>query len=371
MAIDYNIKHSQDAQVGIKYEGDGVKFGAALDSTSGDNTAYRRIPMATANKPTFNFQRESRMLSGRGSIKDAGDTLMITKGGTVTMPFDFIATPELLFQHLVMVGQEFNSQGANVYDVEFDGSSNKTSIGSTLSSGLPHTVNLAYAPTGSGTADGIRVTGAMVSDLSIKGDYGTNSGCLTMSGNYWSGFSNIQEDNGGNTRSQVDFTGSWTDPDENVFIHMADLKTKTLETEAGSAVEMIVKSFALNIANNVQAIGGNGAGNPEMYTIPQYDITGNLVIKHDANFDLATGSNVLSSYINKNTMGLALKFGDNTVNANGEMNIAAEIQLTGDPTVENSEQGVFWNLPFECLNVSGGNEALKIDIFSSTAPASM
>ena len=372
MAIDYNVKHSQDAQLGIKYEGDGAgKFGAALDDSGADNTAYRRIPMATASKPTFNFQRESRMLSGRGSIKDAGDTLLITKGGTVTVPFDFIATPELLFQHLLMVGQEFNSQGSNVYDVEFDGSSNKTSIGDTLSSGLPHTVNLAYMPSAAGTADGLRITGAMVSDLNISGDYGNNSGCINMSGNYFSGFSNIQEGNGSHTRSEVDFTGSWTDPDENVFIHMGDLKTKTLENEAGSALEMIVKSFSLNIVNNVKAIGGDGAGNPEMYTMPHFDITGNLVVKHDANFDLATGTNVLSSYINKNTMGLKLYFGDNTVNSNGEMNIDAEIQLTGDPTLDNSDQGVFWNLPFECLNVAGGNEALKITMFSSTAPAAM
>lgn len=65
MAVQYDIKHSQDAQVGIKYEGDGVKFGVALDSTSGDNTAYRRIPMATANKPTFNFQRKQNVVRQR------------------------------------------------------------------------------------------------------------------------------------------------------------------------------------------------------------------------------------------------------------------------------------------------------------------
>ena len=39
--------------------------------------------------------------------------------------------------------------------------------------------------------------------------------------------------------------GTWVDPDENVFFHMGDLKTKTLEAEAGSALEMIVKSFEL------------------------------------------------------------------------------------------------------------------------------
>jgi len=368
MATSYDVRHAQDAQLGIKHE---TTFGTGLDVSGADSTAYRRLPMATVSKPTFNFQRESRMLSGRGSIKDAGDTLLITKGGTVTVPFDFIATPELLLQHLVMVGQEFNSQGSNVYDVEFDGSSNLQSLGGSVSSGLPHTVNLAYMPNSAGAADGIKVVGALCSDLSIKGDYGTNSGCITMSGNYWSGFSHIQEDNGAGTRSQVDFTGTWVDPDENVFIHMADLKTKTLEIEAGSALEMIVKGFELNIANNVAAIGGTAAGNPEMYTMPQFDITGSLSVKHDANFDLGSATNVLSSYINKNTMGLSLNFGDDTVSTVGEMNIAAEIQITGDPTLENSDQGQFWNLPFECLNVSGGNEALKIDIFSDTAPGSM
>ena len=368
MATSYDVRHAQDAQLGIKHES---TFGTGLDVSGVDATAYRRLPMATVSKPTFNFQRESRMLSGRGSIKDAGDTLLITKGGTVTCPFDFIATPELLLQHLVMVGQEFGTTGtSNVYEVEFDGSSNLQSIGGSVSSGLPHTVNLAYMPNAAGAADGIKVTGALCSDLSIKGDYGTNSGCITMSGNYWSGFSNIQEDNGAGTRSQVDFTGTWVDPDENVFIHMADLKTKTLNPDGGSALEMIVKGFELNIANNVAAIGGTAAGNPEMYTMPQYDITGSLSIKHDANFDLANATNVLSSYIGKNTMTLDLNFGDDTVDAVGEMNIDAQIQITGDPTLENSDQGQFWNLPFECLQNSS-TEALKVTIFSDTAPGSM
>ena len=239
-----------------------------------------------------------------------------------------------------------------------------------MSGGLPHTVNLAYAPNASGSADGLKVVGAIVSDMAISGDYANNSGCLSMSGNYFSGFSNIQEDNGAGTRSQVNFSGTWTDPDENVFFHMGDLKTKTLAIDGGGALEMIVKGFSLNIANNVKAIGGDGSGNPEMYTIPSFDVTGNLVVKHDANFDLGSATNVLSSYLNKNTMALALKFGDNTVTSNGEMNIDAQIQLTGDPTLDNSDQGQFWNLPFECLQ-NDSTEALKITMFSTTAPTSM
>ena len=365
MATSYTVKHSQDAQIGIKGE---TSFGAGVDTSSNDGTNYRRIPMVEAPKPTFNVTRESRMLSGRGSIKDAGDTLLITKGGTVTAPFDFIATPELLLQHLALVGQVSPvGAGTNIYDMKFDGSSNKQSIGGTITDNIPHTVNLAYMPSASGKADGIKVTGVCCSDLSIKGDYGTNSGCITMSGNYWSGFSNPTA---AGTVLEQTFDGSWTDPDENVFIHMGDLGTKTLDVEAATNQDVIIKGFEINIANNVNRIGGDGSGNPEMYTMPQYDITGNLTIKHDDNFDLSAASNVLQSFLSKDTLSLNLGFHDGAINADGEMTISAEIQITADPTVENSDQGVFWNLPFECLSVSGGN-ALKVSLFSGTNLSAM
>ena len=190
MAIDTTVRNVQDAQVGIKSEATfGVSLDADADADNTDSTAYRRIPIASVTKPTFNIMRESRLLSGRGSVKDSGDTLVVQKGGTVTMPFDFIATPELLLQHLVMVGQQCTAEGSNVYVVKFDGSSNAQSIGGTVTDRRPHTVNLAYMPSASGNADGICINGTMISDMTIKGDYGTNAGALTLSGNYFSGFS--------------------------------------------------------------------------------------------------------------------------------------------------------------------------------------
>tara|TARA_R100000152_G_C6782207_1_gene219009 strand:+ start:4500 stop:5615 length:1116 start_codon:yes stop_codon:yes gene_type:complete len=371
MAIDTTVKNAQDAQVGILSEATfGVSLDADADADNTDSSAYRRIPMATVTKPTFEVLRESRMLSGRGSIKDAGDTLLVTKGGQVTMPFEFIATPELMLQHLMMVGQDYTADGSDVYTVEWDGSSNKVAIGGAVTDRLPHTVNLAYMPSASSHADGIRINGVMVSDMTIKGDYGTNGGAITISGNYWSGFSHCTAGDG-IAKSQLEqtFDGTWVDPDENVFFHMSDLKTKTLDIDGATNSDMLIKSFEINIVNNVQQLGGDGLGFPEMYVIPQFDITGNLVIKDDRQFDLSAGTNVLQSFFDKTTLSLALKFGDNTVSSVGEMNILAEIQLTGDPTQDTSS-GVFWNLPFECLQ-NGSTEALKIQLFSDTAPTGM
>ena len=62
-------------------------------------------------------------------------------------------------------------------------------------------------------------------------------------------------------------------------------------------------------------------------------------------------------------MSLALKWGDGTVSSAGEMNILAEIQYTGDPAQDISENGIFHTLPFECVQNSS-TEALKIELFN-------
>ena len=128
---------------GLKAE---TSFGVGLDSSGADGTAYLTQPVVQAQKPTFNIQRESRLLSGRGSVKNAADTVVNTRGGSVTMPFEMLATPRTLAQHCLLVGQENGQSGSIAHEMEIDGSSNNKSIGGTISSGLPHSCNLAYFP---------------------------------------------------------------------------------------------------------------------------------------------------------------------------------------------------------------------------------
>ena len=204
MAISTTVVPISDVKLGIKGE---TTFGALLDSDGTNTTAFRQLPVAQATKPTFNITRESRLLSGRGTVKNAADTIITAKGGTVTCPFDFIATPETLLQHLVMVTQDYTADGSDVYTVEVDGSSNNTSIGGSISSGLPHSVNLAYYPK---AAEGVKVGGCVVSDLTITGDQTASGGNLTMSGNYFSGFANPLSTA---TCLEQTFDGTWVEPD--------------------------------------------------------------------------------------------------------------------------------------------------------------
>ena len=359
---DSRVLPISDVKIGILAENSTNGFGQGLDQSGADGAAYRQLPMVQASKPVFNITRESRLLSGRGTIKNAADTIINTKGGTVTVPFEFVATPKLLVQHLVCAGQEYatsGSGGSEVYEIEFDGSSNKTSVGASISSGLPHSLNIAYYPA---AAEGIKVCGAVVSDLALAWDYGTNGGNLTMSGNYFSGFSNPAATT---TCLEQTFDGTWAAP-ETSYYNIGGITTKTLDVEGNATQALILKSFNLNISNGVNRVGYDGNGNAEAYAIPEYVITGDITIKYDDEFDYGAANNVIQDFLDGDTLSLALKTGDGTVSSAGELNIEAEIQYTGDPAQDISENGVFHTLSFECVQNSS-TEALKITAFSGEA----
>ena len=363
MAISQKVIPISDVKLGILGE---TTFGTLLDSDGTNSQAFRQLPVVQATKPTFNITRESRLLSGRGTVKNAADTIITNRNGTVTCPFDFVATPELMLQHLVMATQTYNADGSDVYTVEVDGSNNNTHIGGTISGKLPHSVNLAYYPAAS---QGITVPGCVVSDMTISGDLGTNGGNLGISGNYFSGFSNIFSSSGTGSLLEDNYNGTWVEPDAGVFFNMGNLSTKQLEVD-GANQDMILKSFSLNIANGVNRVGSDSVGGAEAYAFPEYTVTGDITLKYDDEFSLSASDNVVQSFLDGNTCTLALKFGDGTVSSVSEMNILAEVQFTGDPAQDISENGIFWTIPFECVQNSS-TEALKISLFSDTAIGSM
>ena len=345
---------------GIKY---GLKaetsFGVGLDSSGADGTAYLTQPVVQVQKPTFNILRESRLLSGRGSVKNAADTVVNTRGGTITMPFDMLATPRTLAQHALLVGQESGTSGSTVHEMEIDGSSNADSIGGTISSGIPHSCNLAYYPA---AGEGIKVAGVVCSDLTIAGDVGANSGLVSISGNYFSGFSAPVSTS---TVLEQTFDGTWVAA-ETTYYNVLDADTRTLDVEGNATQTFIMKAFSFNIANGVNRVGFDTNGNAEAYVFPEYAVTGSLTIKYDSEFDYGEDNNVIQDFLDGDTLSLAIKIGDGTVSSEGEMNIAAEIQYTGDPGQDLSESGVFHTLEFECVQ-NGSTEAFKLESFKNEA----
>jgi hypothetical protein len=76
---DTRVLPVSNVKYGLKAE---TSFGVALDSSGSDDTPYYTQPVVQVEKPTFNILRESRLLSGRGSIKNAADTIINKRGGT-------------------------------------------------------------------------------------------------------------------------------------------------------------------------------------------------------------------------------------------------------------------------------------------------
>ena len=341
---------------GLKAE---TSFGVGLDSSGADTTAYLTQPVVQAQKPTFNILRESRLLSGRGSVKNAADTIVNARGGTVTMPFDMIATPRTLAQHCLLVGQESGTSGSTLHEMEIDGSSNSDSMGGSISSGIPHSCNLAYYPT---AGEGIKVAGVIVSDLTISGDVAANNGLVSISGNYFSGFSNPLSTS---TVLEQTFDGTWV-ARESTYFNVLDADTRTLDIDDASSQTFIMKSFNFNISNGVNRVGFDTNGNAEAYVFPEYTVTGDLTIKWDDEFDYGAANNVIQDFLDGDTLSLAINIGDGTVSSEGECNIAAEIQYTGDPGQDISESGVFHSLAFECVQNSS-TEAFKITTFKNEA----
>jgi len=354
---DTRVLPISSVKYGLKAE---TSFGTGLDSSGADGTAYLTQPVVQAQKPTFNIHRESRLLSGRGSVKNAADTVVNTRGGTVTMPFEMLATPRTLAQHLLLVGQENGQSGSIAHEMEIDGSSNNKSIGGTITSGLPHSCNLAYYTAAN---EGIKVCGVIVSDLTISGDVAANGGLISLSGNYYSGFSAPVSTS---TALETDFTiANWADA-ETTYINVLDADTRTLDADDRTELTFIMKSFNFNISNGVNRVGFDTNGNAEAYAFPEYVVTGDLTIKYDNQFNYLATNNVIQDFLDGDTLSLAIKIGDGTVSSEGEMNILAEIQYTGDPSQDISEAGIFHTLPFECVQ-NASTEAFKITTFKNEA----
>ncbi len=353
---DTRVLPVSSVKYGLKAE---TSFGVGLDSSGNDGTAYLTQPVVQAQKPTFNINRESRLLSGRGSVKNAADTIVNLRGGTVTMPFEMVATPRTLAQHALLVGQESGTSGSTLHEMEIDGASNANSIGGSISSGIPHSANLAYYPA---TGEGIKVAGVVCSDLTITGDVGANNGLVSISGNYFSGFSNPVATS---TALEQTFDGTWANA-QTTYFNVMDFDTRTLDSDGNDNQVFIMKSFTFNIANGVNRVGFDTNGNAEAYVFPEYVVTGSLVIKYDDEFDYGAGANVIQDFLDGDTMTLNLICGDSAPDAAGEMEITAEVQYTGDPAQDLSESGVFHTLEFECVQ-NASNEAFKLETFENSA----
>ena len=367
MAISKTVLAPSTPLVGIKAEPNSSGYGVSIDASGADGTAYRQLPVIQATRPSIEIVRESRLLSGRGLVKHKSDTYTSSKGGTVTTPFEFWATPKLLAQFLTLVAQEHSESGSYIHTTEIGGQGAMiSSVGGAISSNIPHSVNLAYD---TGTAgEGIRINGNIVNELTMAFSAGSNNNLMTLSGNFYSGHSYQGSGNSLSTSGmEQDFSGgTWVAP-ETSYYSMSDMDTKQLDVDGGTLQDLILKDFSLTITNNaVRSPSHNSVGDAEYIALTEIAVTGSMSVKYDAEIDYSGATNVLQDFVDGDTVSLKFAWGDGTVSSAGEMNIFAEIQHVSMPDQDLSDAGIFHTLNFECVQVgtSDGDEALQIQLFN-------
>ena len=115
-------------------------------------------------------------------------------------------------------------------------------------------------------------TSCMCTSFTMAGDVGANAGVVTGTATFVTGYPA--------TEGALTFTGG---THELVTVHtalfnMADITTETLDGE-----DLVLYSFDLNIARDVQRVGFDSGNSfhPSGYSVGGYEVTGNLTAKRD------------------------------------------------------------------------------------------
>ena len=117
----------------------------------------------------------------------------------------------------------------------------------------------------------------MCTSFSLAGDIGSNGGMVIGTATFVTGYAPVS--------SALTFSGGTHvyNTSHTNFFNMHDL-SKT-EINSGSAEDLVLYSFELNIARDVNRIGFDTASNgfrPLGYSVGGYEVTGSLTVKRDA-----------------------------------------------------------------------------------------
>ena len=135
--------------------------------------------------------------------------------------------------------------------------------------------------------------------------------------------------------------------------------TKKLDVDGTSLADMVITGVSFTFENNVARVGRDSNGDAESYAfgIPSVNITGEISLMYDANFDFGSGGNVLQDFISGNTATLKLQQGDGTVSTAGEMNIECEIYSTAVNLDPNADTGAVITIPFKVVQPTSSGAA--------------
>ena len=353
MAVSGKVYSKSDFSIGIKN-----KNATAFETAAANDTAYELLPVINVSAPVLNLVESGEIRSNNaGMIELDTDQFRTQKGGFITMDFEVPAEQDMIVRMLANVLQDHGESGSGPYVHTIQATSSaalaRPDVTGSSSSGIPSIfdIGLYYPETGQDKL----ITSAVIQSLTMNFDM-TDGRCL-LSGTFYSGMTSaskflVEQTLSANSAAPTLMSTSPTQI-ESYF----DLKK--LDVDGTSLADMVITGVSFTFENNVARVGRDAAGDAEAYAfgIPSVNITGELSLMYDANFDFASGGNVLQDFLSGNTATLKLQQGNGTVDAAGEMNIECEIYSTAVNLDPNEDAGAVITIPFKVVQPTSSGAA--------------
>ena len=364
MAVSGKVYSKSDFSVGIKKKivnGSSVFFTTAASNSA----AYELLPVINVSAPVLNLVESGEIRSNNaGMLELDTDQFRTTKGGFITMDFEVPAEQDMIVRMLANMLQDHtcdesgsapfihtiqSTSGAALTRPDF--TANSVTSGENI--GIPCMFDIGlYYPE---SAQDKMITSAVLQSLTMNFDM-ADGRCL-LSGTFYSGFTSA-------TKFLVEQTLS-NDSGKPILMSASPTQiesyfnVKKLDVDGSALADAVITAVSFTFENNVARVGRDASGDAESYAfgIPSVNITGEISIMYDANFDFGSGGNVLQDFISGNTATLKLQQGDGTVSTAGEMNIECEIYSTAVNLDPNADTGAVITVPFKVVQPTSSGAA--------------
>tara|TARA_A100001201_G_scaffold143754_1_gene147221 strand:+ start:509 stop:1534 length:1026 start_codon:yes stop_codon:yes gene_type:complete len=145
--------------------------------------------------------------------------------------------------------------------------------------GQPNTipVSLIFRDLGHDSTSDMIFKSCMATSLTFSGDIGGNGGVVMCTAVFQTAYKPIAS-------TDLAYSSITTVSDQDTMFNMHDLSTTEITPSGGSAEDLLLYSFELNIARTVTRVGFDASTdfNPMGYALGGYEVTGSLNAKRDS-----------------------------------------------------------------------------------------
>ena len=190
----------------------------------------------------------------------------------------------------------------------------------------------------------------MCTSFTISGDIGGNGGVIMGSATFVTGFNP--------DKANISFSGGTetTITAQTAYFNMHDLSATTITPSGGSAEDLVLFSFELNIERAVNRVGFDTAANgfaPLGYVVGGYEVTGSMTVKRDAESDAAI------TYADTAEPVCAISISD------GTFQIEAPKAIIDQASINFDEDGFKSVIPFRCTYDAAATSNSVVDIHTA------